>query len=43
MFVQRGEKTALVEAAIVPQSGDFWVADFQQACPGASVDLIRKI
>lgn len=39
----RGEKTALVEAAIRQQSGDFGVSDLQNACPGVGVDLIRKV
>ncbi|HAF15908.1 MAG TPA: Fic family protein [Blastocatellia bacterium] len=39
----RGEKTALVEAAIARQSGDFRVSDIQHACPGVSVDLIRTV
>ncbi len=41
--IPRGEKTALVEAAIARQSGDFRVADIQHACPGVSVDLIRAV
>ena len=39
----RGEKTALVEAAIRQQSGEFGVSDLQNACPGVGVDLIRKV
>jgi Fic family protein len=39
----RGEKTALVEAAIQRIPQPFRVADLQQECPGVSVDLIRKI
>jgi Fic family protein len=39
----RGEKTALVEAAIARHSGEFSVSDIQRACPGVSVDLIRKV
>lgn len=39
----RGEKTALVEAAIDRQSGSFSVSDIHDACPGVSVDLIRKV
>lgn len=39
----RGEKTALVEAAIRRQSGEFGVSDLQNACPGVGVDLIRKV
>lgn len=36
----RGEKTALIEAAIRPLE-TFSVSDIQRACPGVSVDLIR--
>lgn len=39
----RGEKTALVEAAIRQRSGEFCVSDLQNACPGVGVDLIRKV
>ena len=39
----RGEKTALVEAAIVRQDGAFSVSDIRDACPGVGVDLIRKV
>jgi Fic family protein len=39
----RGEKTALVEAAIARQTGAFSISDLQSACPGVSVDLIRQI
>jgi Fic family protein len=39
----RGEKTALVEAAIERQAGEFAISDIQAACPGAGVDLIRQI
>ncbi len=39
----RGEKTALVEAAIARQSTVFRVSDIQHACPGVSVDLIRTV
>jgi Fic family protein len=39
----RGEKTALVEAAIARQTADFTLSDIQRACPGVSVDLIRKV
>lgn len=38
-----GEKTGLVLAAIQHQVGSFGVADLQNACPGVSVDLIRRI
>lgn len=39
----RGEKTALVEAAIERQMGEFSVSDLQNACPGVGVDLIRRV
>lgn len=39
----RGEKTALVEAAILRQDGAFSVSDIRDACPGVGVDLIRKV
>ena len=39
----KGEKTSLVEAAIMRQAGPFTVADIRDACPGVSVDLIRKV
>ena len=39
----RGEKTALVEEAIVGQAGQFSLSDLQSACPGVSVDLIRNV
>jgi Fic family protein len=38
-----GEKTGLVLAAIQHQNGSFGVADLQNACPGVSVDLIRRV
>lgn len=39
----KGEKTALIEAAIHRQSGSFTVSDLRDACPGVGVDLIRKV
>ena len=39
----RGEKTALVEAAIDRQIADFSISDLQSACPGVGVDLIRRV
>jgi Fic family protein len=39
----RGEKTALVEAAIARQPGDFSVSDLQNECPGVGVDLVRQV
>jgi Fic family protein len=38
-----GEKTALVISAVQHQIGSFGVADLQNACPGVSVDLIRRV
>jgi hypothetical protein len=38
-----GEKTGLVLAAIANQVNSFGVADLQNACPGVSVDLIRRV
>ena len=39
----RGEKTALVEAAIQRQAGAFSVSDLRDECPGVGVDLIRRV
>jgi Fic family protein len=39
----RGEKTALVEAAIQRRVGEFSVSDLQRECPGVGVDLIRRV
>jgi len=39
----RGEKTTLIETAIKHQSGEFSISDIQRACPGVSIDLIRKV
>ena len=39
----RGEKTALIQAAITRQNGEFTVSDIQRACPSVSVDLIRTV
>lgn len=41
--VPRGGKTALVEAAIRQQVGEFSVSDLKNACPDVSIDLIRKV
>lgn len=38
----RGEKTALVVSAVEGQLGEFAVSDIQNACPGVSIDLIRR-
>lgn len=39
----RGAKTGLVEAAIEAQPGPFQVGDIQRACPGVSLDMIRRV
>jgi hypothetical protein len=39
----RGAKTALIEAAIATFPGRFRLADLEQACPGVSRDLIRRV
>ena len=39
----RGEKTALVEAAIARQTGEFAISSLQGECPGVGVDLIRRV
>ncbi len=39
----RGEKTAMVLAAIERQVATFRIADLQTECPGVGVDLIRHI
>ena len=39
----RGAKTELVSAAIARRQGGFRVADLQKACPGVSIDLIRRV
>ena len=39
----RGEKTAMVLAAIARQIGTFRVADVQAECPGVGLDLIRQL
>jgi Fic family protein len=39
----RGEKTALIEAAIARQPGDFSFSDLQNECLGVGVDLIRQV
>jgi Fic family protein len=38
----RGEKTRLIEHYIRQQATPFSVADLRRACPGVSVDLIRR-
>lgn len=39
----RGAKTELVQATVAKTTGPFRVADLQRACPGVSVDLIRRV
>jgi Fic family protein len=39
----RGSKTALVLSAIDRQAGAFQTTDLQRACPGVSLDLIRRV
>lgn len=38
----RGEKTALIVGAVEGMPGEFSVADLLDACPGVSIDLIRR-
>ena len=39
----RGTKTALVEDAIAATTEPFTLADLEQACPGVSRDMIRRV
>lgn len=39
----RGAKSELVHHAIERSEGPFRVADLQRACPGVSLDLIRRV
>ena len=39
----RGEKTNVVVGAIDRMTGDFHVLQLQDACPGAGIDLIRRL
>ena len=39
----RGAKTGLVIAAIEAQPGQFRISDIQRACPGVSLDMIRRV
>lgn len=39
----RGAKTGLVEVAIEAQTGPFQISDIQRACPGVSLDMIRRV
>ncbi len=42
MSTVRGEKTAMIMEAVDRFIGEFTVADIQVACPGVSLDLIRR-
>jgi Fic family protein len=39
----RGDKTALVETAIMAFPGDFSLANLERACPGVSRDMVRRV
>lgn len=39
----KGAKTEQITAVIARQSGEFRIADILRECPGASVDMIRKV
>lgn len=39
----KGAKTELIRAAVERQHGPFRVADLQRACPGVSLDMIRRV
>src|SRR4030043_252684 len=39
----KGEKTEMIISAIERTPGTFRIADIQRECPGASVDMIRKV
>lgn len=39
----RGEKTAMIEAAILTLSNEFRIAELRKLVPGASLDMIRKV
>ena len=39
----RGEKRAMVAAAVQRAAGSFSVADLQRECPGVSLDMIRRV
>ena len=39
----KGAKTEQIIAAIDRQAGEFRAADIQRECPGASVDMVRKV
>ena len=39
----KGEKTAAILSAIGQFPGPFAISDVQNACPGVSVDMIRRI
>ena len=39
----RGEKTAMIEAAITSLPNEFRIAELRKLVPGASLDMIRKV
>jgi Fic family protein len=39
----RGEKTAAIRSAVERQTSVFRIADIRAACPGVSIDLIRRV
>jgi hypothetical protein len=39
----KGAKTEQIIAAVARQTGQFRLSDLQRECPGASIDLIRKV
>jgi Fic family protein len=39
----KGEKTALIQAAVKGFPGDFSVADILRTCPGVGIDMIRLV
>jgi Fic family protein len=43
MRTARGDKTALIEAAIAAFAGTFTLRELTEACPGVSLELIRKV
>jgi Fic family protein len=43
MAAPRGEKSGMIQAAIERATGPFTIGDLQRACPGVSVDWIRKV
>ncbi len=39
----KGEKTAIIQAAVKSFSGNVSVADLQRECPGVGIDMIRRV